>query len=97
MTLELKAAGEGQQPRSVTLTREMLIIKPKPGGGASTYDGPAGGLYSGATGPKPPPALWFAVAGMREGGRRTVLVPADVGCVARGLFVFVDLHLFLVS
>lgn len=47
--------------------------------GASAFDGPAGGLFSGTVGPKPPPALWLAAAGMREGGRRSVLVPADVG------------------
>ena len=46
---------------------------------APAYDGPSGGLFSGTTGPKPPPALWLAVGGMREGGRRSVLVPADVG------------------
>lgn len=67
------AAGEEQV---VKLTREAVPVKVK---AVAAYDGPSGGLFTGTSGPKPPPALWLAVAGMREGGRRSVIVPADVG------------------
>ena len=41
----------------------------------AAQDGPSGGgLFSGTSGPKPPPALWLAIDGMREGGRRSVVV-----------------------
>ena len=81
VTLTLRqATGEGPKVSDFTLTREEVPVKPK--AGASAYDGPAGGLFAGAVGPKPPPALWLAMQGMREGGRRTVQVPSDVGCVS---------------
>ena len=38
-----------------------------------------GGLFSGASGPKPPPALSTAVIGMKSGGKRSVLVPPELG------------------
>lgn len=44
-----------------------------------------GGLYSGASGPKPPPALSTAVFGMKKGGRRSVLVPPELGYGSRGM------------
>ena len=68
---------EGPRVIDVSLPREEVPVKPK--AGTSAFDGPAGGLFSGSVGPKPPPALWLAMQGMREGGRRSVLVPADVG------------------
>jgi hypothetical protein len=68
---------EGPRVLDVSLAREEVPVKPK--AGSSAFDGPAGGLFSGSVGPKPPPALWLAMKGMREGGRRSVLVPADVG------------------
>ena len=68
---------EGPRVLDVSLAREEVPVKPK--AGSSAFDGPAGGLFSGSVGPKPPPALWLAMQGMREGGRRSVLVPADVG------------------
>lgn len=43
----------------------------------------AGGLYAGG-GVKPPPALSQAVIGMRAGGKRSVLVPAELGYGSRG-------------
>lgn len=43
----------------------------------------AGGLYAGG-GIKPPPALSPAVIGMRAGGKRSVLVPAELGYGSRG-------------
>ena len=44
-----------------------------------------GGLFSGASGPKPPPALSTAVYGMRKGGKRSVLVPPELGYGSKGL------------
>lgn len=44
----------------------------------------AGGLYAGGGGPKPPPALSQAVVGMRAGGKRSVLVPAELGYGSQG-------------
>ena len=44
----------------------------------------AGGLYAGGGGIKPPPALSQAVIGMRAGGKRSVLVPAELGYGSRG-------------
>ena len=68
----------GRTRSDIKLTRETLTVAPKKSGAG--YDGPAGGLYSGSgSGPKPPPALFLAVQGMREGGRRSVLVTPDVG------------------
>ena len=78
MKLTLRQSGaDGPRVVDVALTREEVAVKPK--AGTSSFEGPAGGLFSGAVGPKPPPALWLAMQGMREGGRRSVLVPADVG------------------
>ena len=44
----------------------------------------AGGLFAGGGGPRPPPALSTAVLGMRAGGRRSVLVPAELGYGSQG-------------
>ena len=77
LTLRQKGGDGGPVVTDVSLTREEVPVKPK--AGTSSFDGPAGGLFAGTVGPKPPPALWLAMAGMREGGRRTVQVPADVG------------------
>ena len=40
-----------------------------------------GGLFAGTSGPKPPPVIYIpeALAGMRVGGRRVIIVPSDVG------------------
>ena len=70
---------EGGATREVVLTRAQVAVKAPSGSSGSSFDGPSGGLFSGASGPKPPPALFLAMEGMREGGRRSVLVPADVG------------------
>ena len=78
LTLRAKASGEeAPVERSVALVREEVALKPA--AGVSAFEGPSGGLFSGAVGPKPPPALWLAMQGMREGGRRVVQVPSDVG------------------
>jgi peptidylprolyl isomerase len=83
LTLTLRgppsSAAAGSATRDVKLIRAEVAVKPTAGTSSNAYDGPAGGLFAGSSGPKPPPALYLAMAGMREGGRRTVLVPADVG------------------
>jgi peptidylprolyl isomerase len=40
-----------------------------------------GGLFIGASGPRPPPVIFIpeVLAGMRTGGRRTIMVSPDVG------------------
>lgn len=79
VTLRLRQSRSESGPfeSNVTLERALLALPPR---AAAASDGPAGGLYAGSgSGPKPPPALFLAVQGMREGGRRSVLVPADVG------------------
>ena len=82
LTLTLRGpptSPEGAATRDVVLTRAQVAVKAASGSSAGSFDGPAGGLFSGASGPKPPPALFLAMEGMREGGRRQVLVPSDVG------------------
>jgi peptidylprolyl isomerase len=78
LTMRQIRSESGPRVEDVTLTRSKLTVAAR--SSSSGYDGPAGGLYAGSgSGPKPPPALFLAVAGMREGGRRSVLVPPDVG------------------
>lgn len=76
VVLKLRKASQ-VEPVDVSLTRAAIAVKPS--STSSSFDGPAGGLFAGTSGPKPPPALWLAMQGMREGGRRTVEVPSDVG------------------
>lgn len=45
----------------------------------------AGGLFSGAGGPKPPPAISSAVLGMKPGGKRSIIVPPELGYGSKGL------------
>ncbi|KAK9835789.1 hypothetical protein WJX74_008084 [Apatococcus lobatus] len=45
----------------------------------------ANGLFAGGGGPKAPPALSNAVIGMKLGGKRSVLVPPEMGYGAEGL------------
>ncbi|EFJ32328.1 hypothetical protein SELMODRAFT_16278, partial [Selaginella moellendorffii] len=45
----------------------------------------ANGLFSAQASPKPPPALYTVVEGMRVGGKRTVIVTPDVGYGDRGM------------
>ncbi|GMH45624.1 hypothetical protein BSKO_13581 [Bryopsis sp. KO-2023] len=44
-----------------------------------------GGLFTGDGGPSPPPALSTAVIGMKEGGKRSVLVPPEAGYGEKGV------------
>ncbi|CAL5219327.1 g1138 [Coccomyxa viridis] len=45
----------------------------------------AGGLFAGTGGPKPPPALSSAVLGMKTGGKRSIIVPPELGYGKEGL------------
>ncbi|CAI5475962.1 unnamed protein product [Closterium sp. Yama58-4] len=49
------------------------------------YAESANGLFSAQAAPKPPWALYSAVQGMREGGKRTVIVPPEQGYGDKGL------------
>lgn len=55
------------------------------GGGKQPLGDSAGGLFSGASGPKPPKALSQAVLGMKAGGKRSVIVPPELGYGKQGL------------
>ncbi|XP_024985680.1 peptidyl-prolyl cis-trans isomerase FKBP18, chloroplastic isoform X1 [Cynara cardunculus var. scolymus] len=43
------------------------------------------GLFSAQAAPKPPPAMYTVVEGMKVGGKRTVIVPPEAGYGKRGL------------
>ncbi|CAL0305906.1 unnamed protein product [Lupinus luteus] len=43
------------------------------------------GLFSAQASPKPPPAMYSIVEGMRVGGKRTVIVPPEKGYGQRGM------------
>ncbi|PON33098.1 Peptidyl-prolyl cis-trans isomerase, FKBP-type [Parasponia andersonii] len=42
------------------------------------------GLFSAQAAPKPPPALYFVTEGMKVGGKRTVIVPPEIGYGQKG-------------
>jgi len=66
------------QPLSFTAGKELSLAQKAAGE-------TAGGLFSGQSGPKPPPALSKAVIGMKPGGKRSVLVPPELGYGKEGL------------
>ncbi|PRW44615.1 peptidyl-prolyl cis-trans isomerase chloroplastic [Chlorella sorokiniana] len=68
--------------RTVAEPFEFTAGQPVSGPAARSVES-AGGLYAGG-GVKPPPALSPAVIGMRAGGKRSVLVPADLGYGSKG-------------
>ncbi|KAH7523381.1 peptidyl-prolyl cis-trans isomerase FKBP18, chloroplastic [Ziziphus jujuba] len=43
------------------------------------------GLFSAQAAPKPPPAMYSAVQGMKLGGKRTVIVPPEAGYGQKGM------------
>lgn len=62
---------------------EFIVGQPVSGASFREVES-AGGLFAGAGGPKPPPALSQAVVGMRVGGKRSLLVPAELGYGSEG-------------
>lgn len=55
--------------RTISEPFEFLAGEPVKAASMKIADSSAGGLFSGATGPKPPPALSTAVIGMKLGGK----------------------------
>mmetsp|Transcript_7986 Transcript_7986/g.29185 ORF Transcript_7986/g.29185 Transcript_7986/m.29185 type:complete len:348 (-) Transcript_7986:845-1888(-) len=81
VVLEVKKGGLSSISNDVdiiVLTREATAIPPAKR--ATELNG-GGGLFSGAGTPKVPPIVYVpeALAGLRVGGQRNIIVPADVG------------------
>eukprot|EP00240_Pyramimonas_obovata_P003694 CAMPEP_0118933050 /NCGR_PEP_ID=MMETSP1169-20130426/11105_1 /TAXON_ID=36882 /ORGANISM="Pyramimonas obovata, Strain CCMP722" /LENGTH=356 /DNA_ID=CAMNT_0006875769 /DNA_START=45 /DNA_END=1115 /DNA_ORIENTATION=+ len=78
VALTILPAGSAETEEKVyTLKRATYAVKAKVQAPMLTEGG--GGLYAGPSGPKPPAALYLALDGMKVGGKRSILVPADVG------------------
>ena len=76
VTLEVKN-GRRRTPQKITLTRTATAVVPKKR--VVEVEG-GGGLFTGPRDLKPPVVyVPEALAGMRVGGRRNIVVPADVG------------------
>mmetsp|Transcript_7456 Transcript_7456/g.10103 ORF Transcript_7456/g.10103 Transcript_7456/m.10103 type:complete len:361 (+) Transcript_7456:63-1145(+) len=75
VTLSIIPYGK-ETAKEFTLTREQYKVRAKTQ--VVPLEG-GGGLYSGNTGPKPPAALFLALDGMKVGGKRSIIVPADIG------------------
>ena len=74
--------GRGAELEALTLTREATAVVPKRSAFTSNDGGGGGGgLFSGENNARPPPVVYVpqALAGMKVGGRRSIIVPADVG------------------
>ncbi|KAI3428752.1 hypothetical protein D9Q98_007574 [Chlorella vulgaris] len=69
--------------RTVAEPFEFVVGGPVVGPGVRTVES-AGGLFAGGGGPKPPLGLSKAVVGMRTGGKRSLLVPAELGYGSQG-------------
>ena len=69
---------EAAESKVFTLTRREYEV---PRATVSAEPQTSGGLFSGEGAPKPPFALYFTetFAGMRQGGKRTLLLPPDIG------------------
>jgi peptidylprolyl isomerase len=78
LEVRFKADGPDATPTKLTLTREATAVVPKKR--VADVEG-GGGLFTGEGAPKPPPVVYVpeALRGMRVGGRRNIVVPADVG------------------
>lgn len=63
---------------------EFIVGQPVTGSGSRQFLESAGGLFAGGGGPKPPVGLSNAVVGMRVGGTRSLLVPAELGYGSEG-------------
>ena len=80
--LKIKKGGSRNGPdapvEEVTLTREITAVA-TPKREVQVEGG--GGLFTGGSGPKPPPLIYVpeALEGMKVGGRRKFIVPSDVG------------------
>lgn len=70
--------------RSIAQPFQFVAGEIVSGAGIKKINDSANGLFAGQGGPKPPPALGTAVVGMKVGGRRSVLVPPQLGYGDRG-------------
>ena len=77
VTIEYRPEG-AQEVQTLTLTREEYSVPVKQ---ATVDPERSGGLFAGADGPKPPLALYLpeAMAGMRVGGKRQIVVTPELG------------------